>query len=328
MCIRRDPDRRYRFQRYRFRRQLRPASFDSQCRCSGWKSDFGSCYLRYVIETPHAVELEKAFQKHHVAIKRRFTEFFGGRNQTELFRIDEQFSEENAVEIARNLLKRLLSREELEWRHEERIRQMSTREVEARERSEQGLHILNARKEKTKARREKTKHAQLIVRAQEEKTKQLRLRLKLERSRRGGDVDEVPGTEGRKCPKEIESNGVGGDESDSDSVESLSEDDSTDDESIFSEEDDQPETIAVSKFKTLHIVEERGRVLDWAKTWPVFQAWLKVEFPGITMVKGAAKRVFDENLNGLYATHRDKVTGKTPLGWKGYRLIENVTPAE
>ena len=77
--------------------------------------------------------------------------------------------------------------------------------------------------------------------------------------------------------------------------------------------------------KTLHIVEERGRVLDWAKTWPVFQAWLKVEFPGITMVKGAAKRLFDGNLNGLYATHRDKVTGKTPLGWKGYRLIENVT---
>ena len=84
----------------------------------------------------------------------------------------------------------------------------------------------------------------------------------------------------------------------------------------------QSDNDVFAEFKEEYIMEEKGRVMSWSATWPVFQTWMKRRNPGAKLTKTSAKALFDKNLEGRYDTHRDKVTGETPLGWKGYRLLE------
>ena len=130
---------------------------DLHNRAGGWKHDFGQCYLRYVIQSPLAKKLETAFENHPRARRQRFSEMVNGRNQTELYRITDKFTEKLAMTIAKTLFKKLTIASNVDPLHKEKLQELATREVEAKE----------------KTRRTK------------EKTKQLRLKIQLLRLRQG-----------------------------------------------------------------------------------------------------------------------------------------------
>lgn len=261
---------------------------DIRTRYDGWKRDYPMCYVRHVIRVSRNRVMEKKFQNHPVAGKYRFSEMMHGHEHRELYRVDQEFTEEEAIRIAKKIAESLLTDQEGEWRHEERLKAI-------------------AEKTKQVALMEKTK---VTVGVAKEKTRQLRLKLQLERVRKGLDPGEISESEDEAAVTQVHDNDYG-DHSESEP-----------------EEDPDEDRIAVSAFVESFVGARVGGVISWTAIWKVFLPWWQKRFPHKQprnyITKTAARLLFDEQLKGKYTTHRDKFTNKTPLGWKDYYLVPPV----
>jgi hypothetical protein len=209
--------------------------------------------------------------------------------QRELYRVSDQFTEEEAIRIAKKIAQGLLTDQEGEWRHEERLKALS-------ERTKQVV-VVEKRKQAEAAMKEQTKQAQ-------ELTKQLRLKIRLQQMRLGVSTLDPESEEAAEqhlsdCQSDVE------------------EGESEDETDTSSTEDD-----IVTQFIHECTKADERRILEWKSAHVAFEAWAKRKTYKIPKLKMNCRVLFDNYFGVAIANIRDKVVGGSPYGWKGRYLAE------